>query len=337
MGLNPFWHDEAFFAATVRDGIWKQELVPHLIAYLFNLDTDLKLRCISALFGTLSIPAIYFVLKENKWIGVALVAFNPLFIFWSQLIRPYATAGFFVILGWKYWWSYIPALMTTPFSIFGLRLLDQKKWLLPAIIILGILFFLFRPDSTRFVSSFNTGVFHFSRFWYIPLVSLILYFCDYLIPYSKKHAHLTTRFYIIITIIVTTYFFFSISNILSNKSFQDDGVNLFWYRSECKISNWKEIGKVDFATEQYAAQWYGGSKCERFYITNQSKIDSLLNAGDTLTIGFGQTAINVSRDVTMRYIGPDIYNRYIRHLFYGGIVKLKLWKRDNNFYHYYTR
>jgi len=53
-----------------------------------------------------------------------------------------------------------------------------------------------------------------------------------------------------------------------------------------------------------------------------------------------------SRSIARWYEKKDRQHRLIkklkeesnmRHLFYGGVVKLKLWKQYTNFYHYYIR
>jgi hypothetical protein len=322
----------------VRDGIWRQEYVPHFVAWLFNLDTDYSLRFISALAGTLSIPAIYFVLKDYKWVGVFLIAFNPLFIFWSQLIRPYSIAGLFMILGWKYKEFIIPAILTTPISLIGFRFKRQQKlWMLIIIGITAVLYFI-RPDYNRSGFTNPTIVFHSSRWYYLPAISIILYLCTYGLPYLKKKFKQLDGFILAGGFALSLFFLSGIASILNNETFEKDGVHTQWYRYECKFSDWRGIGKVDFATEVHPAEWYSeqdGTYVEYFQIYSKRKIDSLLTAGDTLTVGLGQIAINTCRQFVLAYLGEDVYKRYGRELYTGKVVKLDLWKDGKYLYHKY--
>jgi hypothetical protein len=93
---------------------------------------------------------------------------------------------------------------------------------------------------------------------------------------------------------------------------------------------------VDYATEIAPARWYSGQdKVGYFQHYSKNKIDSLLRSGDTLTVGVGQLAINTCNQFTMDYIGKDIYNRYMRNLYTGDVIKLKLWRQNNKLYHSY--
>ena len=85
------------------------------------------------------------------------------------MARPYAVAGLFLVLSWRYWWIMIPAVMTTPIALVGVRL---NKWTL-GFVALGILFFFIRPDASRGWSMYLLEV--SSRFWYLPALTLILY------------------------------------------------------------------------------------------------------------------------------------------------------------------
>lgn len=193
---NPLFSDSAFLGYTVRHGVWSQEQFPHLIILIwsfllspFHLNPDLVLRLPFILCGTLSIPAIYFVLNKNKWLGTLFIAFNPLFIFWSGLARPYAIAGLMIILAWKYKWFYIPALLSTPISLIGFNIKHKHQILLfVAILATGIFLYMIRPDihyngwDRNLMSVFTTS----ARWWYLPLVAFTLYGCDYIIPFLRQ-------------------------------------------------------------------------------------------------------------------------------------------------------
>jgi 4-amino-4-deoxy-L-arabinose transferase-like glycosyltransferase len=67
LGLNPLWIDEAYFARIVRGDMDRpQEYITVMVAQLFNLRSEFGLRFMFALAGTLTIPAIYFIVKNNK-------------------------------------------------------------------------------------------------------------------------------------------------------------------------------------------------------------------------------------------------------------------------------
>jgi hypothetical protein len=330
LGLNPLWIDEAFFAVMVKNGVWKQEFIPHLLTLLFNPKTELGLRLFSAIAGTLSIPAIYFVLKKYKWFAVCFIAFDPIFIFWSQLARPYALAGLFVILGWRYWWVYFLALLTTPISLIGIRVLNQKKWFLILLAVLAVGFYFIRPDVGRQAFTDIDFIIISTRWFYLILISLCLYACDYFLPYLERFKHLSKVYPIILT--VAGYIFLTgIFDILNNKN------EMLWYRQECKISNWRNIRDVNYATEIDNAEYYGGNKVGYFQHWESKKIDSLLNAGDTLRIGMGQLAIGVCYPFISRYMGQANINKYAWYLYEGNTIKVDLWKDRKVFYHRVTK
>ena len=310
--MNPFWYDEAFFGMAIRNGIWRQEYIAHFIAWIFRLDTDFGLRFVSAFFGTLSIPAVYFVLKKNKWIGVLFIAFNPLFIFWSQMARPYAVAGFFCILAWRWWWFYVPALATTFISIVTFR--GTKKIFLFMLSLMLMSFFI-RPDIETGNWFQYLGITVLSgRLWYLPMIALILYACDYVINFLYE-MEVNKKALFVIGLAIGVFF------LLPNQT---------WYRQDVSIlSDWRNCGQLDFATEFNNAAWYGGGNPGYFQHYNQRKIDSLLFAGDTLRIGLGQLALGSCRRFTERYVGS--IEPFYREIASGGVVKLKLWY-DNKFY-----
>ena len=187
LGGKPLWIDECLFAFMVKDGNYIQETIPVFIGHVLGLHSDFWLRSISAVCGTLTIPAVYFVVNKRKLSAALIVAIFPLFVFWSRMARPYAVAGLFVVLGWKYWWSYIPALLTTPISIVGIRLVNwnfskQKKILLSiSVLFVVAIIYLIRPDAGRNWSF--QQVFLSSRWFYVPFITALLYVFDYLLPF----------------------------------------------------------------------------------------------------------------------------------------------------------
>ena len=322
LGLNPLWHDEAFFAMTVRDGIWRQEFITHLIASIFNLNTDYSLRFVSALAGTLSIPAIYYVLKKNQLLAVFFMAFFPIFIFWSQVARPYAVAGLLIILSWRWWWLMIPAIMTTSISIVGLKF-KQKKWIIFALLIFTAISFYIRPDYDRNIPF--SFILKSTRWYYLIAISFILYSCDYFIPFIKKHWK---EFSIIpISVILIIFCLWNDIDVYNN-------AKSGWYRWECEMfSDWRNVGWVDYATDISPAQWYGlNADVGYFQHWGTKYINASLVSGDTLTVGLGQLALGVCAPFIIKYIGKESLYHYAPYIADGKVIKLKIWAKGNRIY-----
>lgn len=168
------WVDEAWFGFLAHDSAITQEFIPAYFVNLLGLKSDFGLRFLSMLCGTLTIPGIYYVTKSYRLEIAAFVAVFPLFVFWSGMARPYAVAGLFLVLSWKWVYFMIPALLTTPIALIGLKVFRQKKYILVLIfIIAGVLYFM-RGDSDRAwtFAQFLTS----SRWWYLPALAIILYF-----------------------------------------------------------------------------------------------------------------------------------------------------------------
>ena len=202
LGINPLFPDSAFFGMLIRNNIWSQEQFPHFIIWIlnhdlllqqiysqFNVNPDIQLNLPFAVCGILSIPLVYFIVKQNKWVAVLFIAFNPLFVFWDGMARPYAMAGFLSILAWRFKWFYIPALLTTPISLITFNKNHKNKKILFIVLFsIAITAYLIRPDihyqgwDRNLWSIFQTS----ARWWYLPLISLTLYSCDYIMPFCKN-------------------------------------------------------------------------------------------------------------------------------------------------------
>lgn len=328
LGLNPFMQDEAFFGMTLRDNIWRQEFIPHFIAYIFNLNSDYSLRLISVLFGTASIPLTYYVLKNFRMTGTLFVALNPLFLFWGQLARPYAVAAFFCILGWRYWWAYIPALATSSISIVTIKMIKQKKWVLLFLLVIAGFTYFIRPD----VGNVSLNIMS-SRWWYLILISLTLYVCDYVLPFIKSLKP-EKIIYIPLIFIFCLIHLHWLDTFYSNETFTAEAMSLlpatdkYLYRSECKFSDWRDCGKLDFATEYNNAAWYGGGHPKYFHNDSQKLIDSMLIKGDTLKVGLGQLSINLCSGFILRCFGRDFFSKdkkYVQRLYFGDVIIVKMW------------
>lgn len=182
LGQNGFWVDEAWFGFLVKSG-GNQEFIPKWFCQIFGLKSEFELRFFSALCGTLTIPAAYFVIKQNKLAFSLLIAVFPLFVFWSRMARPYASAGLFVVLGWRWFVFYIPAILTTPISLIGVRIIKQKWYVTLIATFAAIFFYLIRQDVGRnwtFEQILNS-----SRWFYVPILTIMLYCFDYFLPLAK--------------------------------------------------------------------------------------------------------------------------------------------------------
>ena len=182
LGDRPLWIDEALFAFWVKDGGERQEWLSVWFAQAIGAESEFGLRFLSALAGTLTVPAIYLVSRNLYATG--LVATFPLFVFWSQMARPYSLAGLFAVLGWRWWWFYIPALVATPVAIAGVRITKARWKVVAGLAILALGVFLIRPDVGR-GWSIEMLLYH-SRFAYVPSLAFVLYISDYLERQGKR-------------------------------------------------------------------------------------------------------------------------------------------------------
>ena len=165
------WIDEAWFSFMSM-----HPLQEYPSAYLNQLlpQTEFWIRFPFFICGTLTIPAVYWVLEGNRGLYAAsIVAFLPLFVFWSTMARPYAFAGLFMVLGWRYWYLHILAIVTTPIAFVGVHLRRQWMILILGLFVAVVIFFL-RPDSGRDFWSIHY-VINNSRLWYLPALAGIMY------------------------------------------------------------------------------------------------------------------------------------------------------------------
>lgn len=145
LGRQSYWYDELATVAVLRHSfggmlhaVATREATPYLyyvLAWpwtrLFGLH-ETALRSLSALAGTLTIPATYaagraFVSRRAGVIAAALVAFNPFLVWYSQEARAYALLVLFAALSLVFlarrnlvWWATTAALAvaTHYFAVF---------------------------------------------------------------------------------------------------------------------------------------------------------------------------------------------------------------------------
>ena len=181
LGGRALWIDEAWFGFLSIGNI-TQEFIPAYIAKIFGFHSEFWLRFQSALFGTLTIPAVYFVVKKYKLQASLLVAVFPLFVFWSRMARPYAVAGFFLVLSWRWWWVMILAVLTTPIALVGI--IKHKWYVITGFIIMALTFYFIREDSGR--NWTIEQILNSPRWFYLPMLTFILLVFDSILPYFDK-------------------------------------------------------------------------------------------------------------------------------------------------------
>lgn len=208
----------------------------------------------------------------------------------------------------------------------GVRLIKQKWYVLIGVLILAGFFYAIRPDSK---ANWNMSyIFVFSRWWYVPFTAFILYLCDYLIPFLATMN--PTKLWYIPLGAVAFVFFTGIIDIQENKTFADDNVHIKWYRYECKFANWEDVGYVDYSTEKWASSWYTKDYGTKYFRDiSEREIDSLLNSGDTLTIGLDYYSWNLGHRLCMKYFGQKLFQQFGRSLYAGNVVKERLWREGN--------
>lgn len=155
LGLQPYHHDEIVTASRVlrvgfghaMDAVGFSESAPPLyyaLAWFWTQVTgtsEVGLRSLSALAGVLTIPVVYFIGRELRGnltglLAAALVAVNPMLLWYSQEARAYALLGLFCALSLLFcvramqgggrrdftWWGVFSALAlaTHYFAVFPL-------------------------------------------------------------------------------------------------------------------------------------------------------------------------------------------------------------------------
>lgn len=291
LDVNPLWIDEAFFAQLVKSGRLKQEYPTFLLSYWLNFDSEFWLRFISALSGTLTIPAVYLVLKKNKLEAAIFVAIFPLFIFWSRLARPYAFAGLFMVLGWRWWYCNIIGILTNPLAILGTRI----RKAIPLIILLIITLFIFfiRED----VGEMSYGV----RMLYLPLLAGVLYLT--FLSHSKK---------IFVVLTVTSLFF------LPGHKYEQ------WYSYEVKYADWRNKGRLTFSTNAHTSNYYNAGNAIELHSRSYPILKDYIKSGDSMSLGMDYLAL----DIPDYIIPPEIKEKYKERLLNGEVIRLLFYKGE---------
>ena len=181
---RPLWSDEAITSILAVGQAGGREFLQVLYYNLFNISTDLGLRMPIMIASSLTPLALYLVAGKKSLPFCILIAISPYFVFWGGIARPYALAAFFCILGARWKWFYIPAILATPFAITGLNLWEaENRWKFYLFLIIwAVGWYYYMPLSGS--NHFNMELLiNAKRLWYIPLCVGILTLC--LIDWDK--------------------------------------------------------------------------------------------------------------------------------------------------------
>lgn len=202
LGAAPLWIDEAFLARMAQGHSPVRQEFPYVwIIQVFDrvgtLD-EFWLRFMAALLGTFTVPAFYWVLRRRAdALPLCLfIATFALLVFWSRMARPYAFAGFFVVLGWRYWPSHVVAILTTPTAIIATvdwGSIRERRNLIrySVLLVVSIGAFLMRPDVGR--GGFSWEVFvdaprQWPRLWYLPCLAGLFHLGRYGFPRLRNRS-----------------------------------------------------------------------------------------------------------------------------------------------------
>ena len=310
LGLNPLWIDEGLFAHLCRDSMFTQEYIPVWIVNILGLYNDeFHLRFIFALAGTLTIPAIYYVVKRYKLQAALFTAIFPFFIFWSRQARPYALCGLFMVLGWKWWQYNIIAIVTSPISFIGTRL--RRSWKITGFLLLiAVIVYFNRPEVSNAMS--GEGWTYGNRFLYLPLLALVLNITEY----DLKYKFVKPAFIILILL--------SLTQLPATEGRK-------WYSSEVPESRYTEgyrtAGDFDFALGNAHVSNFYNSKHNTWEYKGKfyGLIKQRLLRGDTLTLALDYMTLETPDfpdDLKNRYRNAILDGRIIRL----GITKDKIWE-----------
>ena len=323
LGGLPFWCDEAFFATNIYRLEAHQEYLPGLIAHIFGVSNEFWTRFPFALAGTLTIAAVYWV-KPSRWSALVslFVAVFPLFVMYSRMCRPYSMAGLFLAVSWKMaeepyppnwrfrWIAYLAGLCT-PTAFIGIDFIRLSRfWKFGVVLVVFMASMLFMREDLDRPGFLTLQMFINSpRLWYVPLLALVLYFTFYLLPWMLNGLKKNQRswFEILLTsTLIAASAGFLVYGSLEIPSFRTGPALRTWYTSTLYYNDWRGMRPVDLATNfSQISEYYTGKSsvllrraveltADRTALTDERKIDSLLNAKDTVFVGVDSYANNTS-------------------------------------------
>lgn len=312
LGVNPLWVDESLFAYWSTESMFVQEYPAIILANLFGFQSEFWLRFMFALAGTLTIPAIYLVVKNHKLEAAIIVAIFPLFIFWSRMARPYAFAGLFLVLGWRWWYFSFVSILTTPFAFLGVKIWKQKYWIIGILLITALIVYFNRPDAG---AGKNIFIYR-TRLLYLPLLVLLLYITERNWNFRIIKG-LNFKLVLFIGIILT-----SLAFLPAHKYNQ-------WYSHEVRFSDWRNAGYFEFATNAHVSHWYGGSPCYEFLPRHIPLFNKMIEKGYTVRLGLDLYALEEDYS---KSLPKEILDKYRDYLLAGNILRLAINKKEIKIY-----
>lgn len=103
-----------------------------------------------------------------------------------------------------------------------------------------------------------------------------------------------------------------------------------WYSKEVMFSDWRKTPDIDYSTNSIVTDWYSKGHSKYLRAENQSKIDSCLMAGDTLTFGVDYYALTrISYSLIKKYFGDVFINSAVSQLMDGKVI-IVIEHLDNN-------
>jgi len=185
---RPLWIDEVKGLEIVREysqiftKYHGREIFTVTLNKIIGIDSLFMIRLPFVLFSLGTIIAAYIVIENKFAAGLicTVLSFSPLFVYWGTMARPYVPALFFCILGYRWKWCYIPALLVTPYSLIGLNLFKIKnRWILYlSLFLIAFTWYWFLPinPGSHFNLEFLTNA---KRLWIIPVGTYIVHLADY--------------------------------------------------------------------------------------------------------------------------------------------------------------
>ncbi len=326
LGVPPLWCDEAIFATRIYDGTVLQEFLPMVISHVLGVGSELTARLPFAIAGALTIPAVYWS-KPSKWGAYAsvIVAVCPLFVFYSRMCRPYSMAALFIVLAWRCRWWYWAVLLTTPVALVGIDITkvrrDWSMYVCLAVCAAAIL--LLRPDLGR-KDFFTLDMFLGNpRFWYVPLLALVMYLVHHTGPGLEKRSWAYGFLFQVICVLI------SLPMSAEAKEIKDFSIGpplKPWYSHVIYYNDWRGKPAVDLATNFLEiTRYYTGHEAVLLRPAYESQIDSVLMTKDTVRIGVDSYALHLSR----WFFPKALVEENAAYLFNGGVMIVELVKRGN--------
>ena len=214
------------------------------------------------------------------------------------------------MLGWRWWWFSILSIVSTPFSLIGVKFWKEKKWITAALFLLAIIVFLNRPDTGA-----NKSVFIYrTRLFYIPLLTLLLYVVNYDWDF-KLHKFVSLRLMVFTGLIIVSLTF------LPAHQYRQ------WYSYEVGFSDWRGHQAYNFSTNAHLNYWYSG--CKEMCMEIKPKFVPLMiktiREGNTITIGMDYYALETpSKEI----LPPELVAMFKDTLLAGKVVGIAMNQKE---------